>query len=229
MLFTSILSSRIHAMKSALLHGSLLTVGLAIMIVLSGCDRKPERAEVPQLDPAAIAAGAMGAYDTNGDGSVAGEELEKAASITDHPDLPVKLIDKNGDGSISKEEIESRVQQWIDSKVGIMSFQCLVKMDGKPLEGATVKYVPEPFMGGAVEEATGVTDASGTVVLAVAQDKLPPHLKGISGVRSGFYKVEITHPSTTIPAKYNTETVLGHEIASDGVVALTVVHDLKGR
>ena len=92
-----------------------------------------------------------------------------------------------------------------------------------------MKYVPEPFLGGAVEEATGVTDASGTAVLAIADEKLPSHLKGISGVRSGFYKVEITHPDKNIPAKYNTETTLGHEIASDGVVAFTVVHDLKSR
>ena len=216
-------------MKSAFLHGSLLCVGLAIMFWLAGCDRKPERAEVPSLDPAAIAAGAMSAYDTNGDGNIAGDELEKAASVIDHPDLPVKLIDKNGDNQISKEEIQNRVQQWIDSKVGILSFHCVVKMDGKPLEGATVKYVPEPFMGGVVEEATGVTDAAGAAVIAIAQDKLPANLKGINGIRSGFYKVEITHPTTTIPAKYNTETILGQEVASDGAASINVVHDLKSR
>ena len=216
-------------MKSALLHGSLLAIGLMIMFWLAGCDRKPERAEVPELDPAAIASGAMSAYDTNGDGSVAGEELAAAGSITDHPELPVKLIDKNGDGQISKDEIQSRVQQWIDSKVGIMSFHCTVHLDGKPLEGAMVKYVPESFMGGAVEEATGTTDTTGSAVMAIDQAKLPGHLKGIHGMRSGFYKVEITHPSPTIPPKYNTETTLGMEVASDGVGSINVLHDLKSR
>jgi hypothetical protein len=216
-------------MKSIILHGSLLFVGLMMMFWLAGCDRKPDRAEVPTLDPAAIASGAMAAYDTNSDGSVAGEELEKAASITDHAELTVKMIDKNGDGQISKEEVQNRVQEWIDSKVGILSFHCLVKLDGKPLEGATVKYVPESFMGGAVEEATGTTDETGAAVLAIAQEKLPSHLKGINGMRSGFYKVQITHPTTSIPAKYNTETILGHEVASDSVGSINVVHELSSR
>ena len=216
-------------MKSAILHGSLLVFGLVVMLWLSGCDRKPERAEVPTLDPAAIAAGAMSAYDTNSDGSVAGDELAKAASITDHPDLPVKLIDKNSDGQISKDEIQNRVQQWIDSKVGILSFHCNVTLDGKPLEGATVTYVPEPFMGGAVEEATGITDETGAAVIAIDQAKLPSHLKGIHGMRSGFYKVEVTHPSKSILAKYNTETTLGQEVSSDGVGSINVVHALESR
>ncbi len=141
----------------------------------------------------------------------------------------MKLIDKNGDGQISKEEIESRVQQWIDSKVSILSFHCSVRLDGKPLEGATVRYIPESFMGGAVEEATGTTDASGAAVLAIDQEKLPAHLKGINGMRSGFYKIEITHPSTAIPAKYNTATTLGQEVASDGVGSINVVHELTSR
>jgi len=216
-------------MKSLLLHGGLLAAGLFVMCYLPGCDSPPERAEVPKLDPDAIAEGAMDAYDANDDGAIAGEELEKAASVTDHPDLPVKLIDKNSDGQITKEEIQNRVQQWIDSQVGILTFHCTVKLDGKPLEGATVKYVPEPFMGGAVETATGVTDGHGAAVIAIDQDKLPSHLKGINGMQSGFYKVEITHPTIDIPARYNTETILGQEVASDSVGSINVVHELSSR
>ena len=216
-------------MKSIALHESLLAAGLIMMFWLAGCDRKPTRAEVPALDPSSIASGAMAAYDTNGDGSIAGDELEKAASVTDHPQLHVKVIDKNTDGQISKDEIQSRVQTWIDHKTGFLTFSCFVKMDGQPLEGATVKYVPEPFMGGVVDQAQGVTDANGGAVMAIAQDKLPANLKGAHGMRTGFYKVEITHPATSIPAKYNTETILGHEVASDSVGSITVTHELTSR
>ena len=216
-------------MKTVFGHAGLLALGLAVMFWIAGCDRKPERAEVPTLNPESIASGAMSAYDTNSDGSVSGDELEKAASITDHPDLPVKLIDKNSDGQISKDEIENRVQQWIDSKVGIMTFHCTVKLDGQPLEGATVKYVPDSFMGGAVEEASGVTDATGSAVTAIDQEKLPGHLKGINGMRTGIYKIEITHPSKNIPAKYNPETTFGQEVATDSVGSLNVVHELSSR
>ncbi|MCA9269532.1 MAG: hypothetical protein KDA41_13720, partial [Planctomycetales bacterium] len=70
------------------------------------------------------------------------------------------------------------------------------------------------------------TDAQGMAVMAIDQAKLPSHLKGIYGMQSGFYKVEITHPTTKIPAKYNTETVLGHEVAADSTGPITVVHTL---
>jgi hypothetical protein len=37
----------------------------------------------------------------------------------------------------------------------------------------------------------------------------------ISGVFGGTYKIQVTHPSRSIPAKYNTATELGEEIAPD--------------
>ncbi len=222
------MSDSFSTMNSMIPKGSLPAIVLVMMFLL-GCDRKPAPAEMPPLDPKAIASGAMKAYDTGGDGAISGDELKAAACLTDHPDLPVKLIDKNSDGSVSEDEIRSRAQQWIDSNNAIFTFPCTVNMDGKPLEGATVKYVPEPFMGGAVEAATGVTDATGSAVMGIDQAALPPELKGITGVRSGFYKVEITHPSVKIPAKYNAQTTLGLEAAYDSTATLTVVHELKSR
>ena len=216
-------------MKSVFLHSGLLFAGVLVMFWLAGCHRKPTRAELPELDPAAVAQGAMTAYDTNGDGAVAGEELKMAASITDNPGLPVKVMDKNSDGRIDKQEVESRVQKWIDDKAGFLMFHCLVTMDGKPLSGATVKYVPESFMGGTIEPAQGVTDANGTAIIAIAPDDLPSHIKGVSVIRPGFYKIEITHPSTSIPAKYNTETILGQEISKDALIELKTVHELTSR
>ena len=35
------------------------------------------------------------------------------------------------------------------------------------------------------------------------------------GVYGGTYKIEITHPNVQVPAKYNTSTTLGEEVARD--------------
>jgi hypothetical protein len=42
-------------------------------------------------------------------------------------------------------------------------------------------------------------------------DVSPPSDRGLLGVHYGTYKVEVTHPSVAIPAKYNTATTLGYE------------------
>jgi hypothetical protein len=202
-------------------------VSLLALLVFAGCDRKPQRAEVPQHDPAAAAKEAIATYDKNSDGAIAGDELKAVPALVDHPQLPVKLTDKNSDGRITADEIQGRIQAWLDSKVGIMSFHCTVKLDGKPLSGAKVVFEPEAFHKGAVNEATGTTGEDGSAVMAVDQAKLPEHLKGINGMQTGFYKVRITHPSTSVPAKYNTETTLGQEVSSDAVGSINVTFDLK--
>jgi hypothetical protein len=202
---------------------------LSAVVLATGCDKKPERVPVPSYNVAAITDGAMKQYDADGDGSVAGEELKKAGCLNDPPGSPIKFIDKNSDGKVTKDEVQARVEQWLKSNVGIMSFNCSVHLDGKPLEGATVKLIPEPFMGGVVDEASGTTSADGFAVIGIDQAKLPENQKGITGVRSGFYKVEITHPSKSIPDRYNKATTLGQEIANDSTAAVNIKYDLKSR
>jgi hypothetical protein len=41
--------------------------------------------------------------------------------------------------------------------------------------------------------------------------KNAPHVTGL--IRPGLYRVEITHPSIPVPARYNTETTLGAEVS----------------
>ncbi len=107
-------------MKTALVHAAFLTAAIVLMLWASGCDRKPTRVEVPALDPAAIGQGAMKKYDTNGDGAVAGDELEKAGGLRDHPDLPAKVIDADQDGKVTAAEVQARVEHWLAMKTGIM-------------------------------------------------------------------------------------------------------------
>ena len=39
--------------------------------------------------------------------------------------------------------------------------------------------------------------------------------EGAAGVPPGFYRVQVTKSGENIPAKYNRETTLGHEVARD--------------
>ena len=90
-----------------------------------------------------------------------------------------------------------------------MSLRCMVTHNGRPLEGADVKFVPEKFLGPNMKTATGKTDENGVARLSVPTGDGPP------GVPPGFYRVEITKADMKIPAKYNKETIFGQEVAID--------------
>ena len=146
-------------------------------------------------------------YDTNKDGVIAGEELEKAGSIKS----AMANIDANGDGKVSAEEITNRVQAWKDSKIGRMSLSCTVKYRGQPLPDATVTFEPEPFLGDEVKAATGTTDKFGMAVLTIPEVRPP-------GVACGLYRVKISkqvNGKEQVPPRYNTNTILGQEVAMD--------------
>jgi hypothetical protein len=137
--------------------------------------------------------------------------------------------------------ITDRIKQWQASRLGRMSLRCMVQHNGRPLVGADVKFVPEPFLGPNMKTAAGVTDQNGVAMLTIA---MGPE-GGPPGVPPGFYRVEITKPAKDatpakpakpaengkppepaqpaqpaqagldIPPKYNTETILGQEVAID--------------
>ena len=193
----------------------LLLIGIYVIGTLAGCSRRPKRVEVPDMSPSGIASAAMTTYDANGDGSLDAQELLQVPALIDSTEVAMKFVDQNGDGAVSADEIEGRVQHWIDSRVGLQSFQVHVTQGGRPLVGAEVKLVPEPFMGGTIEEAIGTADDRGMAVMSIPEAQLPSNMARLRGVRSGFYKVEITHPSTAVPAQYNTATTLGVEVAQD--------------
>jgi len=95
---------------------------------------------------------------------------------------------------------------------------------GAPLEGATVVLDPEEFLGPNVQPATGVTDAGGLVMPTMEVGPGDP-----PGVAPGFYLVRVTKEGLDIPSMYNTETVLGVEVAQDATVELEegITFDLR--
>jgi hypothetical protein len=69
--------------------------------------------------------------------------------------------------------------------------------------------VTESFLGSELKPAGGTTDKFGTTSLSTAEPEMLP------GVSPGFYRVQISKSGDAVPARYNTDTVLGQEVAVD--------------
>ena len=67
--------------------------------------------------------------------------------------------------------------------------------------------VPDYF--GPVKSGSGTTSQAGAAEISSPYTADP----SVKGMPPGFYRVEITKDGTAIPAKYNTETILGAEVA----------------
>jgi hypothetical protein len=198
-----------------------VSVCLAVLAV-GGCSRTPPRVPAPAINPAAAGQQAIERYDTDGDGLIRGNELNKAPGLKN----ALENLDTNQDGGVSAEEIAERVKAWQQTKVGTMSLSCTVTYRGQPLPGATVKFVPEEFLGDEIQSASGQTDEFGVAMLNLPGD---PDLPGaVPGVQCGLYRVEITKAGADIPAIYNTQTILGQEVADDcAAVRRGIVFELK--
>jgi hypothetical protein len=148
-------------------------------------------------------------YDTNKDGVISGEELQKAPAIK----ASLALMDLNGDRAVTAEEINSRVSQWRQSKIGEMPVRCKVLLDGTPIADARVTFEPESFMGGSVHPATGVTDADGIAAMSIPKQHLAD--SRYAGVSPGFYRIIAEVSTNGITQRYTTGPRTGCEVALD--------------
>lgn len=187
---------------------SILSLGL--LLPIAGCSNTPPAILPPDIDPQELAQAALSQYDGDQDGLIKAEELKSAPSLR----FSARRIDGDRDGGISRDELAGFVEEhWLRMKSGIVRIRCEVYMNGRPLDGATVTFEPEEFMNGAVHPASGVTNG-GMARLDVADENRPhPNARG---AQNGLYLVRISKmegDKETIPAKYNTETILGCEVA----------------
>lgn len=168
------------------------------------------RVRPPAIDPARAGSGAIRQYDTNEDGIIQNEELERAPALK----AAVRQLDTDRDGGISADEIAARVRAWQASQVGRMSLGCLVTYKGRALAGATVTFEPEKFLGSEIRPCSGLSDESGIVILSVA----PQGNDDVQGADCGLYLVRISKQvggKEIVPARYNSATTLGEEVAID--------------
>lgn len=150
----------------------------------------------------------METYDTNGDAFIDAGELEASPPLS----AALKKVDHDGDGSVSESEIAARLNQWIDSRIALFTVPCRVYLNGKPLQDATVRFEPEPFLGSSFQVVEGRTTRKGGIKFQT----LPNMPAG--GLPPGLYRVRITKTNDgkqIIPKQYNEQTVLGQEIAND--------------
>jgi hypothetical protein len=206
---------------------SLLFAITSTLLTAASCQHGPAPVKQPSIDASRAGKLAMEQYDTNHDGKVAGDELEKAPSLK----AALPRLDTDGDGAVSADEVTARVNAWKAMQTGMTNAGCTVTLDGQPLTEAKVTLEPEAFLGDEIKTAFGTTDGRGYTSLSIPKDQRPdPKLPG--GTHFGLYKVrvsKIVNSKETIPARYNTETILGQEVSYDdpGMKRNNIRYELK--
>jgi len=186
--------------------GNLVRYGfvLSVAAMMVGCSKLPAPPDPPELSPSAAADKAMTLYDTSGDGQLDAEELKQSLPLLDT--LP--LADKNGDGALSESEIKERIEAWFTGATTVDQQSTQVSLNGDPLVGATVTYIPEPFLEPAIQTTSGVTDEQGLAEMPGQDPEFP-------GLYFGWYRIKISKNdggNEIVPARYNTDTELAREI-----------------
>jgi hypothetical protein len=180
----------------------------ALLATSAGCPDK-RRVQPSPVNASKAAAAAIKMLDTDKNGKIDGAELDKC------PGLKSALAEVNpsGDKYVDYDMIKTRIQQWKGSRMGRIPLHCSVLHNGAPLRNAVVRFVPEPFLGLDAEKwtAKGKTDDFGNTLLDIPAESKQDRPE-LPGVPPGFYRVEVTCPDPAIPAKYNTDTVLGYEV-----------------
>jgi hypothetical protein len=182
------------------------------MLLAGGCSSGPSAIEAPDFDPDGAAEQAMELFDKDGDGFIAGAELDATPGIK----AAMKTIDGNSDGKVAADEIVARIEAWETRGLGLMDCACKITLDGRPLDGATVTFEPEPFLSDVSMEAVGNV-SGGVASLTIPKEKRVP-ADAPAGMRVGLYRVRVSklvNDAETIPAKYNVETILGQQVSAD--------------
>lgn len=178
---------------------------IVLGMALAGCSSKPG-VIAPVLNPADATARAMTEFDANADQKLSTDELKACQGLL----AAMNQFDQDGDKSISAEELTGALTGFQKQDASLISIKCAVTHNGQPLEGAKVEFIPEPFLGGAITPASGVTGADGSTAPSVPEEVIPEEYRGrVKGVYGGIYRVVVTHPTVNVPAKYNTQTELG--------------------
>jgi len=169
----------------------------------------------------------MEMFDKDGDGFIAGAELDATPGIK----AAMETIDVDKDGKASESEIAKRIESWGQRGTGLTTLGFRVNLNGKPLPGAAVVFEPEPFLGDQFKAAVGETNANGDGSVSIPKEQRVP-ADAPSGLYLGLYRVRVSKKDggkEAIPAIYNTETTLGQQVAPDdpAVAGHRVTFNLK--
>ena len=177
-------------------------VGLLALVGCSQSGTQLAEAPVPKYDPDAIAQAALSELDKNKDGALDAGEARPCPALAG----AFAAIDANNDRRLSADELRKRVEAYAASATGSVEVGCVVRVNDEPVQGATVTFEPEPCMGQTVKTAVGTTDEFGRCAEYKIDGK--PH----RGIAPGLYKIRVTKEGAAIPARYNSQTILGREV-----------------
>lgn len=181
-----------------------------IGLLLGGCSRSGGDIALPEWNPSAAAGQALTTYDSNGDHKLSPDELKKCPGLL----ASLSRVDRDGDGTISGDELTAKLKEIQDQQAALVEVMCVVTRGGQPLEGATVAFEPESFMGDGFKPAKAITGPDGVAFPTVAEEEIPAEYRGrVHGMHCGVFRVLVTHPHVEIPARYNTQTELGRVVA----------------
>ena len=211
-------------MHSNCLRASRALAPLAILVSIGGCGGHPGRMAPPDIDPAGAAAAALQQLDKNSDGGLDDAELREAPGLA----AAKARYDADSNSSLSEEEVANGIRRWAEGKMGAISVPFMVRLNGRPLDDAQVRLIPEPFLGDAAKAAIGEI-RRGSGYLTIAPEDRPANAPNIPLILPGLYRVEISHPTANIPSDYNSSSTLGVEIAQDTVSNEGIIWNLTSR
>jgi hypothetical protein len=198
-------------MAMRLVNFGLMALLAVTLLSQSGCLNEPKRIVPPSVDADAAGQEAVKLFDANKDGKISGAEFDKVPSLLQAlPNIPVKSTKEKG---LTAADLTARLKAWQLTRIGrIGGVFAMVTRNGKPLVGAEVKFVPEKFMGGNMPECKGTNPTGQDGSVEISEPVNPGDPKGVP---PGYYRVEITMPDNSIPAKYNTQSIFGEEVCPD--------------
>lgn len=190
-----------------------------MMVGAAGCSRTPSRVAAPSWNPEGFADAVLAKLDKNGDGSLDKNELAAAPGLA----WGAKAIDTDKNGSLSRDELVARFALYKKMRIGVTTAQLQLSYKGRPIVGAKATLVPEFFLDGLIEPASGETYQEGYLDPQVAN--LQP-----AGMRVGYYRVVVAANGARLPAKYASAetTPLGCEVSpvsdanSTGIIQLVL-------
>ena len=198
----------------------MMFVAFAGLLGIAGCSDVPKAPPRFKLDPEQAAQEAMRLYDKDGDGKIDAKELEASPPLQE---LLLNIKAKNAPrgtpvtltaaDNLTEADIKDHLEELVKSPSILVSAQFAVQLDGKPLEGGTVTFTPEAFLGGSFKNHTGQTNNFGNVLLDADMPQQYPNLMYV-----GLYRVSVSkmvNGKELIPAKYNKQTTLGRELSSE--------------
>ncbi len=140
----------------------------------------------------------MELWDTNQDGKLDEEELQQCPGLRSD----MGAIDSDRDGAMSREELQKRLEAFNQNQTGLKAAFFKVRLNGKPLPDAEVRFIPEEFLAGIIQPATGKTNASGLI-------RPQAESFDIQAMQIGYYRLEITSPQISTEAQKEAVRAVG--------------------